>query len=182
MAGICYVLSLLPDQTQELLHLLYFDSISPSAICDRMNLTEEQFNNRHRKALISLRRPSRWRYIQHGIAGCYKMKTASEYKRGYLAGYRKGYAEGVENTRQGVKPVISKSEILDIPIEAMPISTYAKNCLIRANILHIRDLIALDEQNIYCIRGMGAVTADQIAKALHKYGIPNTAWDGYRLD
>ena len=100
-------------------------------------------------------------------------------KDSYLAGYLTGYRDGVRHAFEGkVSPSID-ADLLDLPIDAMNLSTRARNCLIGAHCNCIRDVVSLSDQRISTIRNLGIKTASEIAKWLHSQGLCYSAWSRY---
>ena len=97
-------------------------------------------------------------------------------KDSYLAGYLTGYRDGVRHAFEGkVSPSID-ADLLDLPIDAMNLSTRALNCLIGAHCNCIRDVVSLSDLRISTMRNLGIKTASEIAKWLHSQGLCYSAW------
>ena len=97
------------------------------------------------------------------------------YYKGYIAGYLDGVRDGVS----GKNATKVESKLLALPIEAMQLSTRAYHGLLRAKCEYIADVIALSENEIRRMRGIGTKTAREIACWLHDRGICYTHWTAY---
>lgn len=177
--GIQYALSTLEEEERELLLLRYREGAPQETAGDILGLDREQVRKLESKALKKLRLPSRWNYLQYGIAGCLKKKGNDEYRRGFVLGYRAGYEIGAEDARNGTAGSGAADEILDLPIEDMQLSAHPYNCLYRMGYRRIRDVVGLRKENIYVIRSLGEKSAREIAQAIQRYGIFYTAWSEY---
>lgn len=177
--GIQYAISTLERGEQALLRLRYRDGVPQAAAGDMLGVSREQVGQMETRALKKLRIPSRWNYLQYGIAGCLKKTEADEYRKGFLMGYQEGYDRGVEDVRNGVGERRAADEVLDLPIETLQLSVHPYNCLNRMGYRRIRDVVGLEENSIYVIRSLGEKSAREIAQALQKYGILFTAWSKY---
>jgi DNA-directed RNA polymerase alpha subunit len=93
------------------------------------------------------------------------------YRKGYIAGYR----DGLRAAKEGRIPQVNGS-VAEVPIQAMDISTRAKNCLLMAGCLHVADVIALDEKRIATMRNLGVKTLAEICHWLEKNGVHDSAW------
>lgn len=177
--GIRYAISTLEPGEQELLRLRYKEAATRDAVGAKLGMEGEQVRQMEIKALRKLRIPSRWNYLQYGIAGYLKKTEADEYRKGFLMGYQEGYDRGAEDVRNGVGERGAADEVLDLPLEALRLSVHAYNCLTRVGYRRIRDVVGLEENSIYMIRRLGEKSAREIAQALQKFGILFTAWNKY---
>ncbi len=99
--------------------------------------------------------------------------------RDFLKGYRAGYQDGLAAGLQGQT---AAPDVRSLPIEALDLSVRALHCLTRAGCLRIGDVIRLSPEEIYAMRNLGRVTADEIARSLHRQKIFQTPWDHFLLD
>lgn len=95
------------------------------------------------------------------------------YHKGYLAGYRRGIEDG-KSGRGGAQV---ESELLDLPIQFLNLSTRPFNSLDRADYRTIRDIVSLSQQEIRKIRNLGMKGLREIAGALWERGIRDSAWN-----
>lgn len=105
------------------------------------------------------------------------MKAAQDdlYYKGYIAGYR----DGISDAASGVTTKMIESDIANLRIKAMALSTRAHNCLLRAGCAYISDVMAFNEHTITTTRNIGAKTASEIARWLDEHGICYSAWSKY---
>ncbi len=96
----------------------------------------------------------------------------------YLDGYRAGYRDGLA---AGLAGITTRPETLALPIEALNLSTRCFNCLHENQYLRIQDLAQITPLQIYRMRNMGKKSANEIARALHRFGVFPTAWDEFVL-
>ena len=96
------------------------------------------------------------------------------YRKGYVAGYR----DGLKAAEKGKVPQYNNPTTV-LPIQAMNVSSRAKNCLLHAGCLYVADVILLDEQRIATMRNLGLKTAMEIGCWLEENHIYHTAWSRY---
>lgn len=182
-SGLYYALSLLTDTEQALLRLYYAEDKTAAETASALEFTLEEFEAHKTAVFKKLRRPSRWNYIQYGIAGYLENETANQYSRGFLAGYAAGYHTSMEDNRNGRSLPPIEDDILNLPIEALKLSARACHVLHRKKDTRIRDVVALDADEILRMRNLGSKTADEIARALQAAGVPiaHTAWYQYLI-
>lgn len=99
----------------------------------------------------------------------------SQYRKGYVAGYR----DGLKAAAQGKTVEDTVGNLPDLPIDAVPLSTRAKNCLIQYGCLYASDIAKLSAHTIATMRQMGPKSAAEIAQWLDEQGIHYSAWCNY---
>lgn len=178
-SGIEYALSTLDEKENALLHQRYYSGKSQreTAIC--LNLSTEEIELLEAKALKKLRHPSIWNFIQHGVVGYIKIRVTAEYNRGYTLGYSAGYKNCTVDYQTDLINCHSPDNIPNLPIENMHLTQRTYHCLQNAGCYYIRDIAILPEEKIARIRGLGAISANEVARTLQKYGITCTAWNNY---
>lgn len=175
--GIQYALSTLENVEQTLLHTRYYDGKSPSETAMILHETEEWVKYTEAKALRKLRLFSRWGYIQYGIAGFLKKETDTAYHKGYQTGYR----DAIANTTEKAAQYTSSEDVFTLPIQYLNLSSRAFNCLYRHGYTRIGEIISLDADSIQKMRNLGKISANEIACALTKLGIRDSAWAQFLL-
>ena len=96
-------------------------------------------------------------------------------RKAYIVGYR----DGVRDAQNGMDLTNIDSDLLKLPVEAMEITTRARNCLLWTKCYTIGDVLRLDADDIRKIRNMGSKTAAQIAHWLIAHGFYCSAWSEY---
>lgn len=180
-AGIRYALSTLEDVEQELLWMRYAEKKTLEEIGRHFAVSPEDVRKLELIIFKKLRLPSRWNYIQYGIAGHLKKKGTDKYYKGYAIGYNAGYQNGVEDARNTLVKDFPLEVLTEQPIEVLNLSPRPFNCLYRNGCVRIRDALELNEGEIVRIRSLGPKSADEIARALHACGIKFTVWDKFLL-
>ena len=97
------------------------------------------------------------------------------YRKGYITGYR----DGLRDAAAGKTLEVAVSNIGNLPIQAMGLSTRARNCLSNAGCVYVADVAKLSNKVIAVMRNMGPKTASEIAHWLDKHGMCLTAWADY---
>ena len=72
-------------------------------------------------------------------------------------------------------------EVPDKLVEELELPVHARECLVRARIRTVRELVELSEEDLLRIRGVGRKTACQIMEALQKAGAVCIHWDMFYL-
>lgn len=167
-AGIAYALFMLEEEERSVLEQKFRLGI---ALDGDQQQTE-------RIALKKLRHPSRWNYICYGIIGYGKMRAVEAGRKGFIQGYHDGYAAGLKAESTG-KEELESLDIMDLPIETMPVSTRVCNALCRNECRLVRDVVSLDIETIRRIRNLGEKGIQEVLRALHSYGLTHTHWELY---
>lgn len=97
----------------------------------------------------------------------------------YCKAYIMGYRDGVRDAQSGKNLANIDSDLLKLPVEAMEITTRARNCLLWTKCYTVGDVLHLDADDIRKIRNMGPKTATQIAHWLTAHGFYCSAWTEY---
>ena len=101
------------------------------------------------------------------------------FQSGYYQGYTDGYRDGVAGRENGCGDENTPLEIVHFPIEIMAVSHRAVHCLQAAGCVRISDVVSLPEGRIASMRGLGRITASEIANWLLSQGIRHSAWNRY---
>ena len=104
----------------------------------------------------------------------YSPDMSDECKKAFLLGYRAGFQDASEGKNSKFKSVSTD------PIEVLGLSARAYNRLHYSGFRYVSEVAALPVNNILQIRGMGKVTASEVAAALQALGIHGTDWDLFR--
>ena len=99
----------------------------------------------------------------------------SQYQKGYMAGYR----DGLKAAAQGEFKINFTEDMPNLPVDALPLSARAKNCLLHIGCSYASDIVQLNEQRIATMRNLGPKSAAEIAQWLDQQGIHYSAWCKY---
>ena len=97
----------------------------------------------------------------------------------YCKAYIMGYRDGVRDAKSGKDLTSIDSDLTKLPVEAMEITTRARNCLLWTKCYTVGDVLCLDTDDIRKICNMGPKTATQIAHWLTAHGLYCSAWSEY---
>lgn len=103
------------------------------------------------------------------------------YQRGYYQGFQAGYQKAESDFSCGENRKSAPGNILELPIQALGLSTRVENCLIRAGCNSIHDVVNLSDRQTRCTRHMGPAAARDVAKALEAYNIHSAVWMQYLI-
>lgn len=101
------------------------------------------------------------------------------FQKGYQQGYHAGYEDGIADAQDGFVERQIPLNLADQPIETMEISTRAYHCLRYCGCIKIRDVANLSAEKIATMRGLGSVSATEIANWLQLHEITHSAWAQY---
>lgn len=177
--GLQYAMSTLEPREYEILMYRYNSKMSPAAIGEIYNLSADAVRQVEYKAIRKLRTPSRWNYIKLGIVGYWQQRKRQYYEQGYRTGYLDGYRTGCKDEKEGRTQQHKDNPVLDLIIENLGVSNRAFQCLRHMGCSRIGDVVTKDYDTIIRTRNMGRKTMDEIARALHKQNLINTAWDQF---
>ena len=81
-------------------------------------------------------------------------------------------SETTKNTQVMVEKEESKKEkVLEMSIEELELSVRSYNCLKRANISTVEDLISKSESEMMKVRNLGKKSFDEVTAKLHSLGL-----------
>ena len=81
-------------------------------------------------------------------------------------------SETTKNTQVMIEKEESKKEkVLEMPIEELELSVRSYNCLKRANITTVEDLISKSETEMMKVRNLGKKSFDEVTAKLHSLGL-----------
>lgn len=184
MVGLAAALAALSVEEETLILLRYKYGESFSALGRTYELTHEAVRQKIKKAMRKLMQPPCRNLIEYGIDGYIDMEAAERAKKkanDYLHDeYLRGYSDGVmaqkqkeENLElQGIEP-----SVLALTIDDLDLSVRSYNCLKRAGVITVSDMLRLDEEKIVKIRNLGLKSVDEIEKKLAQKGIHNSNWN-----
>lgn len=165
-AGIAYALFTLEEKERTVLDKKYRLGV---LLSDDQQMIE-------RNALKKLCHPCRWDYIRYGVIGCAKKKVEKARRKGYMQGYMEGYRNGVKvDGINREEPIVV--EMMDLPLETMPLSPRVSNALRNNGCRSIRDVATQNIAAIRKMRKLGEKGITEILRALHSYGLTHTEWE-----
>lgn len=103
------------------------------------------------------------------------MGNNAPYTREYIAGYR----DGVKDALDGKVGDWDNTDLGELPIKAMALSSRATNCLMNYGCSHVKYMIQLSSDRIMGMRNLGPKTASEIAGWLIEHDILCSAWSEY---
>lgn len=186
LKGIAAALATLTDQEETMIVLRYKHYATFEEIGRYYGFTKERPRQIIKCALRKLRHPSRRTLFENGLEAYIndlvnsqaetKSKTLlfDEYMRGYNAGVAD--AERVSETCEA----FPKYHIPPLSFDDLDLSVRSFNCLKRAGVNTIEDILAFDNpDDIMRIRNLGKRCTVEIANKLSLHGICNEAWGSF---
>lgn len=98
-------------------------------------------------------------------------------RKAYVLGYRAGYRDGQQKQVDATRPNYDDENIQYLPLEAMQLSVRVCNCLRLYGCRYVVDVAKVPADEILRMKGIGKVSADEIAQALTRLGIQDTGWE-----
>lgn len=181
LAGLRYVLSSLKPVEQKILQLRYVDRKVPAEVADVLHISQKSTEEIEERAIGRLIRLKKWNYIRYGIAGYMRIRMGEIRSKEYAKGYCDGYRAGSNDGKSECSDTYNGNEVLYRPIETLHLSSRACNCLHRAGLKLVYDVVMLEENQLRYMRSLGTKTANEVAKAVRQHGFAHTAWDKYLL-
>lgn len=156
IAGLEYALSTLTERQRTVCKMRFEDEMTYEQIAKRFGLTRERIRQVLAKAIRTLRHPSRFKYIQHGVEiASGKLKAQMQARQ----------AEELERLMDVERRRSEVRNILDRPVEALGLSVRAFNCLWRDEIKTVEQLMTLEVDDIKRMRCAGRKTLAEILGA-----------------
>ena len=174
-----YVLiATLEDRETQILRYRYQMGLTYPAIGDKYGLQGARVRQIHDNTIRKLRHPARLCLLRNGILE--EMKRYREncreifFNQGYREGYRNGSMEARASSLDDLKT--EQTNNLDIPIEQAPIdvletSVRVYNCLRRANICTVGQLLGWSKSEVLRIRNFGRLSLLDLEHRLDNYGL-----------
>ncbi len=106
------------------------------------------------------------------------LEMSWSYGRGYMDGYR----AALEDNAAGTLPGSGNKDVALLSIAHLELSARAWNCLTRQGCSTIGDVMALPADTILRMRNLGVKSAAEIARALEKFQITDTAWRPFLIE
>lgn len=97
-------------------------------------------------------------------------------QQAYHKGFLDGYKRGIEDSKADQHVAAG---MLDQPIQFLNLSTRPFNSLDRAGYRTIRDIVSLNQAEIWKIRNLGTKGLREIAGALWRHGIRDSEWNAW---
>lgn len=179
LAGLNYALSTLSLLEQDFIKLRFQHEKNIDDICTELCLPPDVIEELEKRTIKKLRHPWVNKYIIYGIVGYTLHKSIAEFYKGYQHGYDDA-KDGKENiSYMSKKPGLN----LETPsIEVLALSKRTLNCLTKAGITSIGDCLMLRIEDIRAIKGLGAIGADEVARALVNAHIFSYNWEMFLIE
>ena len=174
-----YVLiSTITDREEQVLRYRYQMALTYRAIGEKFGLQSERIRQIHDKAIRKLRHPARFALLRYGVVA--QMERYRESCRELF--YNQGYKEGFRNGGMGAQaPLLSnpyqqQEDDSTIPIEEasvdiLDLSVRLYNCLRRANINTVGQLLDLSKESLLRIRNLGQHSLQELVIKMEKYNL-----------
>lgn len=155
----------LNEQERKVLKEYYFEGMTYDDIAEEFGLTRERIRQIIAKGLRKLRHPARAAILKQGI------HLYSE-SRNYYNSEKARLIFEAEKTKAMYEVSGTRSfDVRDLSINELDLSVRAYNCIRRAGILTIGDLLDTDLDTIIKVRNLGRRSLEEICEVLKKKGL-----------
>lgn len=174
--GIHFVCLSLSDKQQAALYLRFECQQTLEKIGTRFSLSKTQIENIINTSIHTWFKTDDIKYIEYGMKGYVKHLIISRAKSLseslILSEYNRGYKDGY-NAAQGIIPKNNQNnnDLISIPIEKLDLSLRAYNCIKRACIYTVADLILKTEEDMKKVRNLGRKGFEEIRDKLYEMGL-----------
>ena len=177
IVGLNVALSKLSDQEETMIILRYKHLLTLEEVGKHYHLTGERARQIIEKAIRKLRHPVYSKYIRKGLNGYIEeiiaRQVAERVKNLRDSEYTRGYNDGIKAFITGTDTVYEKKILL----EDLNLSVRSYNCLKRAGITTVEEILELDGEKIMRIRNLGLKSTREIARKLQENGLAAPAWE-----
>ena len=150
--GIEYAISTLLVSEQEVIRLLYKERKPVREISEQWGCSYQNVSAMKQRALLKLLSPPCFGYIQHG---------------------KNGFANLVAEQKKQTAPTECESSI---SLSDLNLSTHSLNALTKKGYKTVTDITLLTKKEISLIRNLGNRSIIEVAEALERIDVCNTAW------
>ena len=160
LPGICKALNTIPPDALEMIILYFKDGMTYQRIAELNGCSREGVRQKVKKGLHCLKHPLRYNMIYTvSIPTHFKVVKENAALKGKIRKY-----EIQLNTKNADK------ELENISIEDLDLSVRSYNCLKRAGIDNLKQLLAKDEDDLYRIKNLGMTSLREIKEKVAKFG------------
>lgn len=168
-----YVKTTLTLNEGKCIELYYKNGLNLQEIGKEIGLTKERIRQIINKGIRRLSHPSRLKILVEGYKNIKEVKSLNENIQNELIRLRKEYAELLqiktkEDISEEIKEVLTKPS--SILIEELDLSSRIYNCLKRANLNTIEDIIKLSGFELRKIRNLGLKSTKEIINKIQERG------------
>jgi len=159
LAGLEYAISTLTEREKTILRMRYQERCSYREIGEAEGVTLERIRTLDDKLLRKLRVPKCLGCIKYGL---------------------RGYADLID--KKAAEEKKKEPEKMDMLLETLDLSVRCFNCLKVRGCDTVRDVARMTEEEIIKTKNLGRRSMIEIAEALHRIGVKDTAWDDFLPD
>ncbi len=178
--GIHYACLSLTEKQQATLYLRFECHQTLEKIGARFSLSGSQIANIINASIVSWFKTGDIKYVEYGLKGYMNHTVISrvksliqtsiiqEYEHGYKDGYEDGYNKSKDVECQHKK--LAK-HMLEVKVEELDLSVRSYNCIKRAGINTLQDLLCRSEDDMRKVRNLGKKGFEEIENKLHEMGL-----------
>lgn len=176
--GIHFACLSLNDKQQAALYLRFECHQTLDKIGQRFSLSGTQIENIISKSIHTWFKTDDIKYIEYGMKGYVNHLVITKAKalagnsilEEYQRGYEDGYEDGCNNSK-GASIQQNNSHLIYMPVEELDLSVRSYNCIKRAGIDTVQDLISRTEEDMLRVRNLGKKGIDEIRDKLSTLGL-----------
>ena len=179
LQGVLIALCFLKQQHRDVLEMRYRDKMTLSEIGKCFGVIPERIRQIESQALRKLRYPNLHQFMKYGFEDYLNIVRQNNQEIGYKLGFNAGYDQGVKDANDGILKIGVSVRIIDLPIEALCLSSTTAQNLRDYGINRISDLLKIGKKEIPKIPHLLTKRRAEIAAGLRRYQIKDTVWNDY---
>ena len=199
--GLEKALTMLTEREQQVIDAYYRRGLNLEKAGYEQNVTRERLRQILAKAVRKLRHPARKNLIVYGLETAKEMSEVRKLKaeltateialdqwqteldaRAELMGYHDRKMRGVPEFSDDAKGDDSDTAnhgLQNLSIEEIELSVRSYNCLKRAGINSVADILKLSEEEMMTARNLGRKSMAEVVQKMHELGL-RMSWEGER--
>lgn len=180
-ACLAYLMHTLTERERVIVELRFKEGQTYEQVGKAFGVTRERIRQVEQKALRKLRSPSRMDFLVHGMAGVIQQKVEDRIReeRSEIyaeAGRFLNEAIGQERTEAFLKGAARPKDAeparaLNMPIDGLGLSVRSHNCLLRAGVETVGDIVRMGREKLMRVRNLGGRSLQEIENTLATLGV-----------
>lgn len=174
-SSIEYALGMLTERESNVIQMRYKYGLTLSDVAKEYgNITRERVRQVEAKAIRKLRHPSRKCWLVHGVSGMIA-NARNEAKNSAISSELKNTIAEISSisvslakitgealVKTSMDDIVDKDPILNQSIQELNLSVRSYNCLDRAHIKTVKDIVNMTTSELFRVRNLGKKSCDEI--------------------
>ncbi len=174
IAGVLDALGTLTEREEAIVRQRYQEGLTLEETAQRNGVTRERIRQIEAKAFRKMRHPSRSRrmLVSNLLALIERLDNELSAKKEECRELARTAALLAEDKKPPDDKYISRAVLMTKDIMMLDLSVRSYNCLHRAGINTVEDLLRLDEDELLKVRNLGRKSAEEIIGVVRRFGFP----------